>query len=101
MTEDVFHLVMTGRELAVLAQHPTNKHRRLATLVFSAKEAAFKSQFPLSGHYLDFLDAEVALDLGARSFRLGLDGELDHLAVHGRFDWSAGHVVTAARCELR
>lgn len=43
-----------------------------AKLLFSAKEAAFKAQFPLTGLWLDYRD--VAMTLTARGFLLRVRG---------------------------
>src|SRR3990167_5268437 len=40
----------------------------LDKLVFSAKESAHKTYFPLNAHTLDFLDARIELDWGSKSF---------------------------------
>nr|WP_203704748.1 4'-phosphopantetheinyl transferase superfamily protein [Asanoa iriomotensis] len=63
-------------------------------VLFSAKESVYKTWFPLTGRWLDFLDAEVALDPARGSFvaRILVPG-LGDLA--GRFALRDGLVVTA------
>ena len=72
---------------------------RLAKLIFSAKEAAYKAQYPASGLLFGFDHLDVTLDLPNRTFT----ATFLHPAVcfaagdrlHGRFDHVAGHIVTA------
>jgi 4'-phosphopantetheinyl transferase EntD len=73
----------------------------LLALIFSAKEAWFKCQFPLTGVYLDFTDAEVTVDLAHSVFdvrRCPGVGGIDPLGwAQGRFargDDLAATVVT-------
>jgi len=55
------------RHLAELrADHPAVHWDRL---MFCAKEAVYKAWFPLTGRWLDFLEADVAVDPGAGTFR--------------------------------
>lgn len=71
---------------------------RLAKLIFSAKEAAYKAQFPITGQVFGFDHMDVALDLEARTFTatfLKPAGAFPqgHMLL-GRFDHVAGHLVT-------
>lgn len=59
-----------------------------AKLIFSAKEAAFKAQFPLTGLWLDY--PQVALRLSADTFRLTLRGT----ELCGRWCMAGGLFVT-------
>lgn len=71
---------------------------RLAKLIFSAKEAAYKAQFPLTGQVFGFDHMDILLDLQARVFTatfvkaVGIFGKGDRFC--GRFDRVAGHLVT-------
>ncbi|MEV0692764.1 4'-phosphopantetheinyl transferase superfamily protein [Streptomyces sp. NPDC050388] len=75
-------------------------------LLFSAKEAVYKAWFPLTGKWLDFMEADIELftDPGERTrggFRAALlvpgpwvgDRRLDHFA--GRWTAESGLVATA------
>ena len=61
---------MVGRqdEIDGLAEHPLASGRASAgRMLFSAKEALYKCQFPLTGNAtLDFLDIAVGMDVGGR-----------------------------------
>ena len=74
-------------------------HLRLAKLIFSAKEAAYKAQYPLSRELFGFDHMEVVLDLGTLSFEaifVQPAGPISEgVRLHGRFDAVDGHLVTA------
>ena len=57
-------MVGTEREIDGLAAHPLGGDRaRAARMLFSAKEALYKCQFPLTGNAsLDFLDIAISMD---------------------------------------
>jgi 4'-phosphopantetheinyl transferase EntD len=63
----------------------------LAKLLFSAKECAFKCQFPLTGRYLEFVDVNVTLDAGTGQFEAGVKG---FQQVRGRFLLAQGLIAT-------
>lgn len=72
---------------------------RLAKLIFSAKEAAYKAQYPLTRALFEFHYLDVTLDYANQSFAaefVGPAGEFrtgDRL--HGRFGHAADHLMTA------
>ena len=72
----------------------------LPTLIFSAKEAVFKAWYPLTRVWLGYQDAEIDLDVVARSFavRLLSTARVEALArpvvFRGRFAFSDQHVFT-------
>lgn len=59
---DLLPLILTPFERAALPQGDLSQAR----LIFAAKEAAYKCQYPLSKRVLDFHAAEVAVDLPAK-----------------------------------
>ena len=63
----------------------------LARLMFSAKECAFKCQFPLTKRYLEFTDVRVAVDPRAGTFQASIEG---YTQMTGRFLISQGLVAT-------
>jgi 4'-phosphopantetheinyl transferase EntD len=71
-----------------------------ARLVFSAKEAAYKALWPVTGRFLDFHDIEVRLDEAGRTF--AVTSRAAHLpeelasAVSGRFATVGELFATAA-----
>lgn len=64
--------ICTAGERAWLARQPADRRGRLGKLVFSAKEAFYKCQHPLTGRFLEFDDVELELELGDE--REGLRG---------------------------
>ena len=60
--------ICTRAELDWLAVQPVPARGRLARAIFSAKECAFKAQYPLTGAMLGFDAFEIALDLTAGTF---------------------------------
>ena len=66
----------------------------LARVVFSAKEAFYKLQYPVTGCFLGFSDAEVMLDLEHESFELRLGREAGPLCAGDLFP---GRVVLTDR----
>lgn len=81
-----------------LAAAPATRWDRL---LFSAKEAVYKTWFPLAGRWLGFEDARLAFDLeaGAFSARLLVPGPrvagAELRAFHGRWIVREGIVLTA------
>jgi 4'-phosphopantetheinyl transferase EntD len=47
-------------ELDWIAQWPAEARKQAATLVFAAKEAFYKAQYPTTGEFMSFADLEVA-----------------------------------------
>jgi 4'-phosphopantetheinyl transferase EntD len=60
---EIIELVVTPRERRWLREQADPMG--LAILLFSAKEAYYKCQYPLSGALLDFQDVELEVDLAA------------------------------------
>ena len=74
---------------------------RLAKRLFSAKEAFYKCQYPVTGAFLTCAQVELALEPRTGAFRVArvdLAGERGRLAarVRGRCTALGGHVVSAA-----
>ncbi|MFD7431258.1 4'-phosphopantetheinyl transferase [Streptomyces sp. NPDC059818] len=101
LPDGVLEVVSLPRERAALAelsrQRPEVHGDRL---LFSAKEAVFKTWYPLTGRELDFTEAELAFDpAGTFSARLLVPGPEVAGRRHGTFSgrWTAGRgfVVTA------
>ncbi|NNE52958.1 MAG: 4'-phosphopantetheinyl transferase superfamily protein [Sulfitobacter sp.] len=72
---------------------------RLAKLVFCAKEAAYKAQYPLTGEMMEFSDFDVTFDYRALSFTATFTRQVGQFAVGdvlpGRFGHAADHLVAA------
>jgi 4'-phosphopantetheinyl transferase EntD len=66
VTRELWPVTFTPRERAELAaldeSYGTEAACQRATLLFSAKEAVFKLQYPLTSRFVDFQDCEVELE---------------------------------------
>ena len=65
LAAELWPLVCTPDELARLRSLPPADGGSLAKLLFSAKETAYKSQYPLTKQFLDFAAMVVEVDVGA------------------------------------
>jgi 4'-phosphopantetheinyl transferase EntD len=67
---------------------------RLAVALFSAKEAFYKCQHPLTGRWLEFHDASLRLHADGRVELAAAPPGLDPARYAGRYRVEAGHVLT-------
>jgi enterobactin synthetase component D / holo-[acyl-carrier protein] synthase len=65
---DVMPLIFTACELSWLNTVAPELRDTLALVLFSAKEAIYKCQYPVTNRFLDFVDLELALDVETRTF---------------------------------
>ena len=98
LPEDVFPVVCTQMELAWLSVQPEDIRGRLARLIFSAKESAYKLQYTMTGEILDFSAFEVTPDLETGQFEATLTRDVAQFPARsqfaGRFAFGAGLVMT-------
>jgi 4'-phosphopantetheinyl transferase EntD len=97
LEEDVIRAISTERErlwLAGLAPEIRHAH---AVLLFSAKEAFYKLQRPLTGLFLDFPEVEIEIDSRSDHFRASTRARVPkELAdICGRFRFAGGRVLCA------
>jgi len=97
--EELWTRICTPPELGRLQGLPPQQRAGAATLVFAAKEAFYKCQYPLTGEWLEFEDLEIASpELGSeageffvlprRALRLGshpLAGWRGRFHTHGAY----------------
>jgi 4'-phosphopantetheinyl transferase EntD len=97
----MWELLFTHDEIQKLSAFNLELQARAATVAFSAKEAFYKCQFPLTESWIDFLD--VAVDIfdqkpGNGAFRIRpireIPAQLADLELSGRFLIESGIVVT-------
>jgi 4'-phosphopantetheinyl transferase EntD len=91
--------ILLERELARLTALPSAERGRAARLVFSAKEAVHKCQFPEARVALEFHDVEVELDFANARFTAHSSRQLGSLAragesFGGRFARAGGQLMT-------
>jgi 4'-phosphopantetheinyl transferase EntD len=93
--------VCTTTERAWLGRWPDHQRGRIAKLIFSAKEAFYKCQYPTTRSVLDFREVELCLDADAGTFlvarvqRKGMTWRFVETA-RGRLLRTAGLIVTGA-----
>ncbi len=88
--------ICTPAEMAWLAAQADSWRGRLAKLIFSAKECAFKCQYPLTRKHLSFQDARIRLNLRESSFEADFNPDISPLNAHcwqGRYRSEAGMLV--------
>jgi 4'-phosphopantetheinyl transferase EntD len=88
--------ICSERELAWIARVAASEEEqgRLVKLTFSAKEAFYKAQYPLTKQYLGFHDVELDLDLEGGRFAVELRREAGRFARGARLE---GRLTTDAR----
>jgi 4'-phosphopantetheinyl transferase EntD len=70
VTEDLWPDLLVPAERAFLHSIPEGDRARFATAMFSVKEAFYKSQFPLTKEWVDFLDVELTIHIGSTKCRV-------------------------------
>jgi len=72
--------LFTDREIEILQEASSALQDRLATVMFCAKEAFYKLQYPLTGAWLGFHDVAVAPDPSSGTFRVEVISEVAPVA---------------------
>lgn len=98
---DMERMICTEAERAFLSTADPEQRGQLGKLVFSAKEAFYKCQYPLTKTFLGFHDVAITIDLAAETFALTAlsraGGIWERLyAIRGRFRRVGRLVVTSA-----
>lgn len=96
LATDLLATICSKKELARIAGPDQG---RLAKLIFSAKEAAYKAQYPLTRQLFGFETFDVALDQTQQRFTARFTKSVAPFAkgdrLQGRFALVADHLVTA------
>lgn len=91
--------ICTLAERAWLAIQPEAERGILARLIFSAKECAYKCQYPVSGALFGFDALEITPDPDTGQFEATFLGDVPGFVagacLHGRFVMTGGLIVTA------
>jgi 4'-phosphopantetheinyl transferase EntD len=100
VNEDLWPLLFRAEEIAALRRLPRERRSAAATLCFSAKEAYYKYQFPLTAAWLDFTDVAIDVDGDVRAagtFRVSAAGDAGgaRAGATGRYAFDGPLVVTA------
>lgn len=91
LPSDLWDTICTEKELAWLATHPTDQQGLLAKQIFTAKEASYKAQYPLTGRLIGF-DA-VEINLEGSSFA----AQIDQRRYSGQWVMAADVMLCAVR----
>ncbi|MER2510247.1 MAG: 4'-phosphopantetheinyl transferase superfamily protein [Amaricoccus sp.] len=97
LEETLWDSVLRPEELAWLDARPAGDRARLARLIFSAKECAYKCQYPLTRALLDFDDFSIAIEAGAfhARFQRPVSPFGQGAALSGRWTAAEGALLTA------
>jgi len=95
----LYDKICTEAELAWVLSLPESERGRVVRAVFSAKEAFYKAQYPITRQYLGFHQVELELGLSAGTFAIALGREAGRYGVGSRFEgrvaMADGLIVTA------
>jgi 4'-phosphopantetheinyl transferase EntD len=94
-------LILVESEIAWIARTPEGQHESWATLIFAAKEAFYKLQYPITHAWIDFKEVEVTILPNKGTFRLRplkAISMCDRVIFHGKFVML--ETLTAAVLEL-
>lgn len=89
---ELWSRVLCANEEAWLRARPAGEQTALAAVFFSAKEAVYKAQFPITAARLGFHDVELELDAAGGAFRARVPGFARPVA--GSFALRAPWVLT-------
>ena len=98
-------LICTRREMSAIEEMQSSIDLPLCKLIFSAKECVHKVYYPLNQHTLDFLDAEIQIDLEKSSFEAIIHNsekspKLPIKVLKGFFHYDSHYVYTIIMKEL-
>ncbi|WP_420339133.1 4'-phosphopantetheinyl transferase family protein [Roseibium sp.] len=97
LPEDMWDTICTSNERTWLAGLPSAERARQALRMFTAKESAYKAQYPLTQEFFEFEDLEIAFD-GHDFFAVlqrNITGFAKGTKLWGRQAIYCGHFVSA------
>lgn len=99
LAADLWEPILLAQERDWLATQPQPDRGHLALLIFSAKEAAYKAQYPLSKTLFGFETLHIALTPQDQSFTAEFRHAVPYFAkgtcLHGRYSRAENHLITA------
>lgn len=99
LAPDLIAEICVDEERLWLAGLPDSRCGIVARTIFSAKECAYKCQYPLSRTVLDFHAMTIRLDNQTGAFSAAFNVDVSPFRagnlLHGRFATDARHIVTA------
>jgi len=98
LEQDLWDLLCTAKETRWLASLPAKERGLMARLLFSAKEAVYKSQYRTTRRFLEFEDVELEVDQSTGTFeaRLLAPGMKSDCRPTGGWRISEGFLVSLA-----
>jgi 4'-phosphopantetheinyl transferase EntD len=104
LESDLQALICTSTERAWLDQYKSPERCHAAKILFSAKEAFYKCQYPVTEQFLEFTDVELSLDLRSGLFSVSgirrVGDEWDRVRrTTGKIRRSGGVIATLAILE--
>ncbi len=101
LESDLQALICTSAERRWLDQYKSSERGHAAKILFSAKEAFYKCQYPITEQFLEFTDVELSIDLQSGSFSVSeigrVGGEWDRVRrTTGKIRRSDGVIATLA-----
>lgn len=92
LPNELFALILVDEETRWLAAQPASERGILAKLIFSAKECAYKAQYPLTKKILEFSEVTISIDRAKKTFTASV---LPNLS--GVFELEGRHIVTGLK----
>lgn len=96
---DLTEIICTEIERNWLEHQPADQRGILAKVIFSAKECAYKCQYPLSHTLIDFSALTIALDPASGRFEAAFMQDVGPFAVgaclEGRYAMKSGMIICA------
>ena len=101
LPEDILDTVCTDAEMDWLERQPDARRGLLARLIFSAKECAYKCQYPLTRQLIDFHAFEIGVheETFTATFTASVGEFQSGDRLTGRFLLSNGYIVCAMALE--
>lgn len=100
--EQLWRHICTPQELTWVKSLPRGQRRQGAALIFSAKESAYKCQYPVTRRWLDYTDATIRIEPRQHEFEARF-AVPEHVAcprqLRGRFVIRGNYVLTATILE--
>ena len=95
MKVDLWKRLFTRAEISVLEKiRQPVEQKRHAAIMFSAKEAYYKYDYPLHQQQHEFTDVEIDIDDSSHQFSLHITGQSPDNRLIGRFASGLTHVMT-------
>lgn len=95
LPDDLWEMICRPEEAAMIAALAPHEQGLYARALFSAKECAFKAQFPLTRTMLEFSEVGVALDLADGRFEATYMRGAPVSSARGRIRVGDGFIATA------